>query len=179
MQATPLDARVSTAVLASKSNRTGRSKKCDTREVLEAKLAELRSKRASLDASRVVEQGAAHAVVHRQAARNLVRTSPHQEQEEDYSSLSIHFTQVTQPNVNQNEEMSTSVQVREPSQREEAQIPRIKSDIVDTLLVTRRLLMSAAIKRAHSKPESSIRKKLESCYNYHPSRDELSQYRSH
>ena len=176
MQATPLDARVSTAVLASKSNRTSTSKKCDTREVLEAKLAELRSKRASLDASRVVEQGAAHAVVHRQAARNLVRTSPHQEQEEDYSSLSIHFTQVTQPNVNQNEEMS--VRVREPSQREEAQIPRIKSDIVDTLLVTRRLLMSAAIKRAHSKPESSIRKKLESCYNYHPSRDELSQYRS-
>jgi len=112
-------------------------------------------------AGRAVEQETAQVVGHRQAARNLVRTSAHQEKEENCSTPNI------QPNVNQNDEMSTSAQVREPSQRDEAQVPRIRSGIVDSLLVNRRLLMPGATKRARStrfKPESSM-PKLESSYH--------------
>jgi hypothetical protein len=165
MQAAPLDASLSVNALASNSKRKDTSKKCDNREyyraVLEAKLAELQLKRASIIAGRAVEQETAQVVGHRQAARNLVRTSAHQEKEENCSTPNI------QPNVNQDDKMSTSAQVREPSQRDEAQVPRIRSGIVDSLLVNRRLLMPGATKHARStrlKPESSM-PKLESSYH--------------
>ena len=160
MQAAPLDASLSAAALASNRNRKGTSKKCDQREALQVKLAELQLKKASIIAGRAGEQKTAQAVGHRQAARNLVRTSAHQEQEENCSTPKI------QPSVNQNEETSTSAQVREPSQRDEAQVSRINSGIVDSLLVNRRLLMPSATERARSnrfKPESSM-PKLESSY---------------
>ena len=171
MQATPLDASLSSDALASKSNRKGTSEKRDQRAVLAAKVAELQLKRASIIAGqdrRAVEQATgrvqtAQAVGHRQAARNLVRTSAHLEQEENRSTPSI---QSPEPNVNENEEKLTSAPVREPSQRDEAQVPRIKSGMVDWLLVNRRLQMPGATERApsnRSKPESSM-PKLESCF---------------
>ena len=59
--------------------------------------------------------------------------------------------------MNQHVALST-LQVSEPSQRQEAQSPRIndKPDTVDSLLVNRRLLMSAVTERVCSKPESLL-----------------------